>query len=281
MDRNGWLALGCAILAAGLAANSLLGPLATDVIEYRYTETYENQGIGLDAFALVIAAPLLLVAAALAWRGHVAGPFLALGPSLMAAYMMPQYVLGAHFDTLPGNNEDFFLLHLGLFILSTGVAVLAWTTADESHLPAASPRYRRWTGALLLAVTAFLIVRYLPALAGIWRDDPSDEYLADPIAFWLIAFMDLGLVMPVAAAGGVALLWGVGRAQKVMFAVVSWFALVGPSVATMAYAMEINDDPNASRAGAIAFTAFSIAFVAVAIWIYRPLFRTTPPTTSH
>ncbi|GAB4330381.1 MAG: hypothetical protein Kow0010_15340 [Dehalococcoidia bacterium] len=273
MDRHRWLALACVALAAGLATNALLGPLATGIIEYRYTETYENQGIGLDAFALAIGAPLLLAAAALTWRRHVAGPLLALGPSLMSAYMMPQYVLGAHFDDLPGNNEDFFLLHLGLFILSAGVGVLAWTTVDERRLPVASSRYRRYTGGLLFAVTVFLILRYLPALADIWRDNPSSEYLDDPIAFWLIAFMDLGIVMPVAAAGGIALLAGVARARKVMFAVVTWFALVGPAVASMAYAMDVNDDPNASRGGAIAFTAFSVSFVVVAMWIYRPLFR--------
>lgn len=86
--------------------NSVLGPLVTGVIDYRYTETYENQGIGLDAFALVIAAPLLVAAAALARNGHSAAPFLALGPALMAAYMFPQYVLGAHYIELTGNNED-------------------------------------------------------------------------------------------------------------------------------------------------------------------------------
>ena len=57
---NRSLALACFALALGVALNSLLGPLVTGVIDYRYTETFENQGIGLDAFALAIATPLLL-----------------------------------------------------------------------------------------------------------------------------------------------------------------------------------------------------------------------------
>jgi len=193
------LATGCFLLAAGLAANSLLGPLAFGIIDYRYTETFENQAIGLDAFALAIAGPLLLAAGALALRGHVAAAFVALGPSLMAAYMLPQYVLGGHYNAQPGNNEDFFLLHLGLFILSAAVAVAAWLSVDASRLPPASARSRRWTGVLMLAVAAFLALRYLPVLMDVWRDRPSEEYLEDPVAFWLIAFMDLGIVMPAAS----------------------------------------------------------------------------------
>lgn len=41
----------------------------------------------------------------------------------------------------------------------------------------------------------------------------------------------------------------------------------------MAYAMELNDDPNASLGGALSFTVFSVVFVVVAILVFRPLFR--------
>ena len=39
-------------LAAGLAANAVLGPLAMGVIDYHYGESMTSQGIGLDAVAL-------------------------------------------------------------------------------------------------------------------------------------------------------------------------------------------------------------------------------------
>jgi hypothetical protein len=272
MRHSRALALACCALAAGLVANSLLGPLVSGVIDYRYTETFENQGIGLDAFALVIAAPLLLVAAILAFRQHSAAPFLALGPALMAAYMFPQYVLGAHYTERPGNNEDFFLLHLGLFVLSAGVAIMAWFSVEDDRMPVASRRFQFWTGLLLLAVAAFLVLRYAPALAEIWRGRPTDEYVEDPIAFWLIAFMDLGMVMPVAIAGGVALLRQAQGAQKLMYAIVAWFALVAPAVAAMGFAMAINDDPNASWGSAIAFAIYGAIFALLATYLFRPLF---------
>ncbi|HZQ74728.1 MAG TPA: hypothetical protein VFB08_17580 [Burkholderiales bacterium] len=267
------LGLGCIALAVGLALNSVLGPLITGVIDYRYTETFENQGIGLDAFALVVAVPLLIAAGVLALRGHLAAPFLALGPALMSAYMFPQYVLGAHYLDLPGNNEDFFPLHLGLFVLSVCVAVLAWLSIDSDGLPSTSRRFQFWTGALLFAVAGFLILRYVPSLIDIWRDHLPDEYVDDPIAFWLIAFMDLGIVMPAAVAGGLALWRGAQRAQKLMYAIVGWFALVGPAVAAMGFAMEVNDDPNASLGSAVAFTIYGALFALLAAYLFRPLFR--------
>ena len=69
---NRYLSPACFALAAGMALNSLLGPLLLGVIDYRYTETFENQGIGLDAFVLVIAVPLLVLAGFLAWQGPFA-----------------------------------------------------------------------------------------------------------------------------------------------------------------------------------------------------------------
>jgi hypothetical protein len=272
MTRLDPLALTSFSLALGLAINAVLGPLLTGMIDYRYTETFENQGIGLDAFALVIAAPLLILAGLLSLRGHQAAPVLALGPALMAAYMLPQYVLGAHYVELPGNNEDFFLLHLGLFVLSGAVAVIAWRSIDTIELPNVSRRFEVESAMLLLAVAVFLLLRYVPFLFDVSRGDPGSEYRDDAVALWLIALMDLGIVLPIAIASGVALLLRVGTARKPMYAVLGWFALVGPAVASMGFAMVLNDDPHASVVGAVAFAGIGGGFALLAAYIFRPLF---------
>jgi hypothetical protein len=272
MRARSYLAFACFVLAAGVAVNSVLGPLATGVIDYRYTETFENQGIGLDAFALVVVAPLLVVAGVLAVRRHPVAPYLAFGPAGMCAYMLPQYVLGAHYQDLPGNNEDFFLLHLGLFILSMGLALLAWISIEDERVPKTSRRFQQWTGVLMFAVAGFLLLRYIPALGGIWQNEPPDEYLEDSIAFWLIALMDLGIVMPAAVVCGVLLLKRDAGALKLMYAIAGWFALVGPAVAAMGFAMWANEDPNASLGSAIAFTVYGAVFAVLAAYLYRPLF---------
>src|SRR3954452_202774 len=88
-----WLALGLLVIAAGLAAVALLGPLATGIIDYRVTETLRNQTIGLDAVSLFLVAPLALAAAALVLRGRLLGFAIALGVGAYTSYMFVQYIL--------------------------------------------------------------------------------------------------------------------------------------------------------------------------------------------
>lgn len=128
----------------------------------------------------------------------------------------------------------------------------------------------------LLGIAAFLILRYLPALADIWADRPADEYIEDPIAFWLIALLDLGIFLQVAAVAGVALLQGVEQARTPMYAVVAWFVLVSPAVAAMAFTMELRDDPHGSLGAAIAFTVMSIVVAILAGLVLRPVLAQDP-----
>jgi hypothetical protein len=85
MARHQWLAVGLIALGLGLAVNSLLGPLVTEVIRHRYSQTLLNQAIGLNAVSLLIVAPLAIARGVLTLRGHPAGPVLAWPPAAYAA----------------------------------------------------------------------------------------------------------------------------------------------------------------------------------------------------
>ena len=268
------LALGSAALAAALAVNSLLGPLVTGAIEYRFSETLVHQGIGLDFVSLTLVAPLLVAAAVLARRGHPAAPALALGPGAYAAYMSVQYVIGPEYTALPGNNERFFLLHLGLLVLGLALAVRAWAAADPAGLPPRSRRgERRWGGALLLLGT-LLILRYAPILVGLSTGGLRvPEYRENPTSFLLIAVMDLGVFAPAALAAGVGLRRGRPWAKTALHGVVGWFGLVGPAVAAMAVTMWRRGDPTASPVRTAAFLAVGVVLAGLAVQLQRPLFR--------
>lgn len=269
--RIGWALLA---LAAGLAANSLLGPLALGVIEYRYGASMINQAIGLDAVALLLVAPVSALAGVLTLRGHRAGPVLGLAPAAFAAYMVPQYVIGPDYATLPGNNERFFPFHLGLFVLSTGLLLAAWANTDGRALPPdsrASDRRRAW---VLVGVAAFILVRWLPALAGLLAGAPPDAaYRDNPTSYLLIALLDLGLVVPAALVSARALRLGVGWGRQGAYAVIGWFATVPASVAAMSLTMQVRGDPNASPAATAAFGVAAAVFLGGATHLYRPLLR--------
>ena len=111
-----------------------------------------------------------------------------------------------------------------------------------------------------------------------WADQPTGtEYLADSVAFWLVKFMDLGHVVPPLVAVGVGALCDSDRVEKVKYAAVGWIALLGSSVAGMAITMQASDDPAATVVNTIAFTLFAAIGIAIAVAVYRPLFRRSEP----
>ena len=272
------------VLAVSLALNSVAGPLAAGLVEYRYGDSMTYQGIGLDAVALLVVAPVAVLAAVLVRRRHPAGPVLGLAPTLFAAYMAPQYVIGPDYLGLPGNNEDVALLHVALFVLAVAAAVVAWRSCDR-HLLAALPGRRARTWALV-GVAAFVALgRQLPAVAGVAADPASvAAYQDNATAFWLVLFLDLGVVTPAALAAAVGLRRRETWAPVAAYAVVGWFALVPVSMWAMSVWVQLNDDPLASAAETWLFGVAAAALTGAAVWLYRPLLRgrrTTPVRTGH
>ncbi len=269
-----WPGIGLIVLGLGAAAVALLGPLVGDVIHYHVSDGAAGQVVGGDAAALVLVAPVSIVAGVLALRGHPAGPVLALGPAVYALYTYVQLAMGVDIARYPGNSERFFPLFLGLFVLAGAIAVRAWATIEPSRLPPASPRVDRALGVFALVVAVFLAFGlHLPGLLDAWSAQPaSPESLADPALFWLVKFMDLGIVVPALVLIGVGILRGASWAHTAIYAAVGWFALLGSSVAGMAIVMQAAGDPAASAANTIAFSLFAIFGVTVAVIVYRPLF---------
>jgi hypothetical protein len=266
------LAFGLVVIALGLAAVALVGPLMSGVIDYRVSETLKNQTVGLDAVSLFVVAPLAFVAAGLVLRGRVVGFALALGIGAYTSYMFTQYILGPDYGHLAGNNERLFPLCLILFAAGWLVALAAWNAIDSERLTSSRQRERLLGRVILPALALVAFVRYLPSLADWMSAHPTDKsYLAGPSFSWAIAMLDPGVFLPVTAATCVGLAGGRAWARKALYAVVGWFGLVGSAVAAMAIAMIVNGDPNGSAGMAIFMTALGLAFLALAIVLFGPL----------
>jgi hypothetical protein len=98
-------------------------------------------------------------------------------------------------------------------------------------------------------------------------------YLQSPTAFWLVKFMDLGIVTPAAVAVGIGTLGRRPWARRPLFALVGGYALLGVSVAAMAVTMTLTDDPDASVRSVVGSLGAAALILGVAGFLYRGLFR--------
>ncbi len=274
--RDDVLALLLLLLAGGVAALAVLGPLATGRVQYHVTEDVQNQVVGGDLVALVLVAPTCLVAAALTRRGRRAGPVLALAPTSFAMYLTTQLAIGGEFAVVAGNSEAAFPLLLGVFWLAGAALVVAGRSVDAAALPQPGRALRRAAATALALVAAFLVLGlHLPGLADVVNGSPYDAaYTQSPTVFWVVKWMDLALVVPLlvtaAASGFRRSRWS----ALLLPAVVGWAALLGSAVAAMAVVMLVNDDPSAGPGLAVGFVGFAAVFLVLAGLLLRPLVRT-------
>ncbi|MBW3633309.1 MAG: hypothetical protein KY456_09800 [Chloroflexi bacterium] len=219
----------------------------------------------------MLIAPLAIAAGLLAVRGHPAAAILALGPAAYAAYMLVQYVVGPQYPTY----QPSIALHLALFVLSAVLLLGAWASVH-----ARQPEASRGWAIVALGLAAFVVSRWVPAFAGMLTNDPIPAAAPDVTMFWSIFLLDLGLVVPAAAATGMGLLARAPWARKALYGVVGWFALVPPSVAAMSIVNLLRSDPNAAPGDTVVFVVVTAVCWAIAVWLYRPLFAPTTMRTA-
>jgi hypothetical protein len=185
------------VLAAAMAGQAAAGLLRSDA--YRDAAWIRAAWYANDWVTLALAAPALAVASALARRGSARARLVRLGLLGYAVYNYAFYALGAALNA-------FFPIYPVLVVLAAGTLGVALRETEASGIAAvarARPRVRI-VGAYLLTVSALLGGAWL----GIWgayafagRPTP-----VEPDAFRLVAALDLMLMVPALAGGGV-LLW--------------------------------------------------------------------------
>jgi hypothetical protein len=200
---------------------------------------------------------------------------LGLAPAVFAAYTYAQLAVGNEWSQRPGNVERFFPLLVAVFVLAAAVAIGAWSVSVREPLPPATSHENGVVGGALLGIAAFVaIALHLPTYLDALSSLPTNVgYLETPTAFWLVKFMDLGIVTPAAVAVGIGTLGRRPWARRPLFALVGGYALLGVSVAAMAVTMTLTDDPDASVGTVVGSLAAAAAVLAVAGFLYRALFR--------
>ena len=186
-----------AVLAALMVVQSVLGRVYSD--QYRDAEWIRLTWFGNDWVTLVVAAPLLVASLLLARGGSVRGLLLWLGTLGYGAYNYAYYMLGAALNA-------FFPLYVAALVVSVASLILALSRIDVAGVAA---HFRPKTP--VRVVGGYLVLVAL-GLSSIWMATWAAYVFAgrptpvDTEAFKLVAALDITIMVPTLALGGI-LLW--------------------------------------------------------------------------
>ncbi len=272
------LARGLLALALALLANALMGPAGLALVTYHVSPAVESQTIAVDLVGVLVVAPLLVLLARAARAGRARVARLAVAPAAYTAYMGVQALAGQDYLGTPGTSQR--LAPLDLVLVGGGLllAVRAWGAGATEPAGRWSRRRTSWGVVALLVLATFVTLgRWAAPLADAMRDEPTGEaYLDAPQMFWVLAVLDLGVVVPAVLATAVGLRGGSTWARNLLPAVTVWFALVGVSVLAMSVTMLARSDVGASAGGTLLLGVAAAAFVGLAGWTVHGLRPESP-----
>lgn len=184
------------LLAALMAVQASLGLYRHDL--YRDSDWIRAAWWGNDGITLVVVVPILILADRAAARGSSRAALLMTGAIGYAVYNDAFYLLGATINA-------FFLLYVVILVLALLALIGSLSRLDTSGVTAALPRsVARLLGVCLCVIAAGLSTVWIAVWAGhvfAGRTLPVERD-----AFRLVAALDLSLMVPTLAAGGILLL---------------------------------------------------------------------------
>ncbi len=191
-------ALLSAVLGVLLVAATILGPLMTGRIRFHMSDDALVQYVGGEIVTVIVAVGLLTSAPAW-WQGRQWAPAVAVGAAGYIVYTFATVVAGQEYDRYPGNVEKAFLLYAAITAVAVTLLVTSFRVLTISAR-LAGPRHP--SGWLLIGIGAVVTLLWLGQLAAFYHGGPTSEYETATSLFWLIKYLDLGLVIPLAVVTG-------------------------------------------------------------------------------
>jgi hypothetical protein len=268
-------AAGSAALGLSMAALSLLGPLAADVVRYRVAPPLRAEQVGSDLVTVGVVAPLALVAAVLSRRRSPLGPLLAMGPALASWYLLAALLVGQdRSGRFAGNDTAFLPLFVCVLLLASAVIAGAWR-----ELPRDRVVFDRPTGALLGCLLLVLCAvdvfgGYLPAWLGLVDGRTGDDSSWGQQFWWALALLNLALLLPAAAVTGVALLRRAGWAGPPAFGLSGALALVALTATGRAVATAVHEQATVTIGAGLRLAVGLAVSVAPAVVCWLAVLRT-------
>jgi len=180
----------------GVAA--LLGPLVTGRVHLHLSSDAVVQYVGGEIVTILVGL-VLSISAFGWWGGWHRAPVIAAGTSAYVLYTFATVVAGQEYARYPGNAELAFPLYAPISAAAVALLVTSWRALASTP---GTPVPRRATGWVMLVLGGVILLLWIGQLAGYYRSGPTHEYQTATTLFWLIKYLDLGVVIPLAVMTG-------------------------------------------------------------------------------
>lgn len=187
-----------AVLGVTVLAAAVLGPLLAGRVHFHMSSDALVQYVGGEVVTVVVAV-VLLASVPGWWAGWHWVPAVAAGASAYVAYTFATVVLGQEYARYPGNVEKAFLLYVAITAAAVALLVTSYRVLSAAG---GLDGPRRATGWVLVAIGAVIALLWLGQVAGFYRTGPTEEYQSATALFWLIKYLDVGVVIPLAITTG-------------------------------------------------------------------------------
>jgi len=269
MTRYRIAGLGSISLGTGIAVSAILGPLVLNAIEFRTSNSIENQFVGGEIVSLAVVAPAAIAGGVLWLRGHRLAAPLALGPALYAAYTYTTAALGQEYARYDGNVEKFFPLYAGLVAGGAAIAAFAWGRLNEVEAPVLPDGLRKTLAGIFIGLGGFFTLAWTQQIRLVYTGNPPAEYAEGPTLFWLIKLLDFGFLIPLFIATGVGLARRRPAAIRAACGLAPFATCLAGSILGMAVVMQVKGDPSAEPAMLAVVTPATVGLALVTVGLLR------------
>jgi hypothetical protein len=263
--------------AAVLIAVAVLGPLGTDTIQYRTSQSGVWQLMGQDFANLVLIMPALVLGGALhLLRRDSAKYFLILAP-ITLMYAGLSIGIGQEWGSAEyeGNIEQYSWLFLVLVVGGLLLLVATLSMFRRDDVPDFEPRRLRAYVAIMSVFLLLFAFMWLSELMEVISSGAaaSEAYESTPTLWWTIRYFDLGITIPL----GFISLYLLMRRPEVSYPVVllafGFFVTTGTAVNSMGWIMYLNDDPELQPAALVIFAVLAALSYAGFLYLVKDKLR--------
>lgn len=254
------------LLATGLLTAAFLGPLVSDRIRFHMSSEAVAQYVGGEVVTVLLAVMLLLSGPGW-WLNWGWVPIATAGAGAYVIYTFVTVVAGQEYGRYPGNAENAFLLYAAITAVAVGLLTTSWRRllAGEGL---EGPRHA--TGWVLVILGGAFALLWLGQLAGFYRDGPTREYESATSMFWLIKYLDLGVVIPVAVIVGLAQRSPSSASDAAAVTILGFLSWLLLALVFMAIEMLRRGTPGASWVFAIGVAVLLVPPLALfSRWLFR------------